>query len=680
VAIGTSCRLVSVPMCPSARLQPSGAFGEGMDHPMALAPDQHALVVAFNDTARAYPARESIVTLFQAQVDRTPEAEAVRFGRRTLNFQDLDRYSDFVAERLGAMGVRPGELVALWLDHSIEAVAAILGVLKTGAAYVPLAPGTPPERLRAILRDMAPDGSSAAPAVIAHDRLAHGLPDDVTRRLVLDLDVPLAAATGGRVRCQASPSDLAYVIFTSGSTGRPKGVMIEHRSLVNYAWWAAAEYTRGEHTTWPLFSSLAFDLTVTSIFVPLISGGRIVVYRERPGVTGTVVLDVVADRLADVVKLTPAHLAMLAQADLTGSPIRRFVVGGEDFKTRVARDVAGRLPHPVEIYNEYGPTEATVGCMIHRYDPASDHGTSVSIGRPAANSQVYVLDADRHPVPPGVVGEMYLGGDGLARGYFNQPDLTATAFVTTADPRDPDAPPVRLYKTGDLARWTIDGRMEFLGRADHQVKIGGFRIELGEIEAAISTHPDVQAAVVIVSLPPAEATGDEARGRLVAYYVADREIASEAMRAHVGHRLPDYMVPAWFVRLESLPLTTNGKVDRARLPLPVMPGVARDERPLTAIEQRVVDMWREVLGVGHVGVDDEFFAAGGHSLAAMRVLSRIRDAFDVDLPLDVMFVSPTPASVAAAIVDEHAAHVAAIAGPMPMRLQPLARPGATLTD
>jgi iturin family lipopeptide synthetase A/iturin family lipopeptide synthetase C/tyrocidine synthetase-3 len=653
----------------------SGAHGEGMDHHMTPASDQHRLVVAFNDTSRPYPAGESIVALFQAQVDRTPDAEVLRFGRRALSYQDLDRQSDHVAERLRAMGGGPGELVALHLEHSLEAVAAILGVLKVGAAYVPLASGTPPERLRAILRDMATAGSGAAPAVIVHDTLAHGVPDDMGRRLVLELDAPLPAASA-RVRHSALPSDLAYVIFTSGSTGRPKGVMIEHRSLVNYAWWAAEQYTCGERTTWPLFSSLAFDLTVTSIFVPLITGGRLVVYRERPGAAATVVLDVVADRLADVVKLTPAHLAMLAQADLTGSPIRRFVVGGEDFKTGIAREVAGRFPHPVEIYNEYGPTEATVGCMIHRYDPESDRGTSVSIGRPAANSQVYVLDADRHPVPPGVIGEMYLGGDGLARGYFRQPDLTAAAFVETADPRAPETgAPVRLYKTGDLARWTIDGRMEFLGRADDQVKIGGFRIELGEIEAALATHPAVSSAVAIVSTPAAGVSGDGARGHLVAYYVADREIPLEALRAHLARSLPDYMVPASFARLDALPLTANGKVDRARLPTPAIAAVPSNDRPRTPIEQRVVDVWREVLGVGHIGLDDDFFAVGGHSLAAMRVLSRIRDAFDVDLPLDVMFVSPTPARVATAIADEQAA----AAGSMPVaRLQPLARPRAGL--
>jgi iturin family lipopeptide synthetase A/iturin family lipopeptide synthetase C/tyrocidine synthetase-3 len=648
-----------------------------MDRHMTLALDQHAFVADFNDTSRPYPASRSIVSLFQSQVDLTPEAEALRFGTRALSYQDLDRQSDHLAERLRAMGVGSGELVALRLEHSIEAVAAILGVLKTGAAYVPLAPATPPERLRAILQHMAPAASAAGPAVVAHDTLAAGLPDDVTRRLMLHLDAPLPAGEN-RIACPASPADLAYVIFTSGSTGRPKGVMIEHRSLVNYAWWAAGEYTHGEQTTWPLFSSLAFDLTVTSIFVPLITGGRIVVYRERPGARGTVVLDVVGDRLADVIKLTPAHLALLEQADLAGSPIRRFVVGGEDFKTRIARGVTERFGRPVEMYNEYGPTEATVGCMIHRYDPDTDRGPSVPIGRPAANAQVYVLDAERRPVAPGAVGEMYLGGDGLARGYFHQPALTALSFLMTPDPCDPSAPPVRLYKTGDLARWTDDGRIEFLGRADHQVKIGGFRIELGEIEAVLATHPSVSAAVVVVRAAAARAGEDGGPGHLAAYYVAADDLPADALRAHLARALPDYMVPALFMRLDRLPLTVNGKVDRAALPDPPSTTEApTSTRPLTALEQRVVDVWRDVLGVEEVGVDDDFFALGGHSLAAMRVLSRIRDAFDVDLPLDAMFLTPTVARVAAAIADEQAAHDARLASPAPTpipRLQPLVRP------
>ena len=294
----------------------------------------------------------------------------------------------------------------------------------------------------------------------------------------------------------ASPRNLAYVIYTSGSTGKPKGVLIEHRSLVNYIWWANQKYCRGERLTWPLFSSLAFDLTVTSTFTPLISGGRIVVYREDPGMHGMVVLKIVEDGAVDIVKLTPSHLAMIKDMDLGATRIRKLIVGGEDFKTDLARDITKKFGRPVEIYNEYGPTEATVGCMIHRYDAEKDRGLSVPIGIPAANTGVYILDEHLSPVPTDVIGEMYLAGDGLARGYLNRPELTEQKFLTAKDPRQ-DGPtaqsslskPLRLYKTGDLARWKADGRIEFLGRADYQVKIGGMRIELGEIEARLLAHP-----------------------------------------------------------------------------------------------------------------------------------------------------------------------------------------------
>ena len=293
----------------------------------------------------------------------------------------------------------------------------------------------------------------------------------------------------------ATPDNVAYIIFTSGSTGTPKGVMIEHRSLVNYIWWAARMYSSGERLAWPLFSSLAFDLTVTTLFTPLITGGRIVVYRGDPGVQSMVALKVVDDNAVDIMKLTPAHLAMIRDRDLRTTRLRKFIVGGEDFKTELARDITNAISHPVEIYNEYGPTEATVGCMIHRFDIDRDRSPSVPIGVPGANAGIYVLNQALQPTPSGIIGEMFVAGDGLAKGYFNRPDLTDERFLTATDPRD-GISPLRLYKTGDLARWNSEGRLEFLGRADHQVKVGGARVELGEIEARLLKHPDIHDCAV----------------------------------------------------------------------------------------------------------------------------------------------------------------------------------------
>jgi amino acid adenylation domain-containing protein len=418
-----------------------------------------------------------------------------------------------MAAHLSSVGVGPDQLVALYMEHSIEVVCAIVGVLKTGAAYVPLDPASPKERLAFMLQDIAEGRAGTLPVVVTHSRLVGDLPSGAARTVTLDADF---LAIGGypvaKPRSPSSPNSLAYVIYTSGSTGTPKGVMIEHRSLVNYIWWANEKYCRGERLAWPLFSSLAFDLTVTSIFTPLISGGRLVVYREDPEMRGMAVFQVIEGDAVDIVKLTPAHLAMIKDMDLGATKIRKLIVGGEDFKTELARDITHTFGRAVEIYNEYGPTEATVGCMIHRYDREKDLGLSVPIGIPGANAGIYILDELLSPVPTGVIGEMYVAGAGLARGYLNRPQLTAQRFLTAEDPRQrgPVAEsavlrpaPLRLYKTGDIARWSADGRMEFLGRADHQVKVAGARIELGEIEARLLEHADVRECAVDIVNPVA---------------------------------------------------------------------------------------------------------------------------------------------------------------------------------
>jgi len=452
----------------------------------------------FNDAASPYPADKTVVELFEAQVACAPDGVAIHCGDQSLTYRELNDRANQVAAHLGARGVGVDQLVALYMDHSIEVVCAILGVLKTGAAYVPIDPASPKERLAFMLRDIAAARAGALPVLVTQSHLEGSVPRSVAR--VVMLDGGLAAIAGlpvvnpGR---PIAPDSLAYVIYTSGSTGTPKGVMIEHRSLVNYIWWAKDRYSRGERLAWPLFSSLAFDLTVTSIFTPLISGGRIVVVREDPAMPGMAIFKVIESGAVDIVKLTPAHLAMIKDMDLGATRIRKLIVGGEDFKTALAREITHNFGRPVDIYNEYGPTEATVGCMIHRYDVEKDLALSVPIGTPAANTGVYILDEQLRPVPTGVTGEMYIAGHGLARGYLNRPDLTAQKFLTTGDPRQQDpAAPLRLYESGDIARWGTDGRMEFLGRADHQVKVAGARIELGEIEARLLEHHDVRECVV----------------------------------------------------------------------------------------------------------------------------------------------------------------------------------------
>jgi amino acid adenylation domain-containing protein len=473
--------------------------------------EHQRLVVEYNNSRSPYPGDKTVIELFEAQVARTPDDDAIRLADRSLSYRELNDRANQMAAHLRTFGVGPDQLVALYMEHSIEVVCAMLGVLKTGAAYVPVDPASPKERLAFMLQDIAEGLAGAMPVLVTHSRLASSVPSGAAQVVTLDGDfASIGRYPVSNPGSSASPDRVAYVIYTSGSTGRPKGVMIEHRSLVNYIWWANEKYGRGERLAWPLFSSLAFDLTVTSIFTPLISGGRIVVHCEEPGMQGMAILRVVEDNAVDIVKLTPAHLAMIRDMNLRATRIRRLIVGGEDFKTELARDITEQFGRPVEIYNEYGPTEATVGCMIHRYDMERDRGLSVPIGVPAANAGIYILDEQLRAVPTGVIGEMHVAGDGLARGYFNRAELTAQSFLTAEDPRQngPGAHPstfrpgtLRLYKTGDLARWSVDGRMEFLGRADHQVKVGGGRIELGEIEARLLEHPDVRECVVDVVNP-----------------------------------------------------------------------------------------------------------------------------------------------------------------------------------
>src|SRR6266481_3478798 len=400
--------------------------------------EHRSLVIDYNNTTAPYPAAKTIVELFEAQVALTPNAEAIRLGNQSLNYRQLNERANQLAAQLRTMDVGLEQPVILYMEHSLEVVCAILGVLKAGAAYVPIDPAaTPKQRLSFILQDIFEgNAGGAAPLLVTQTRLLSNLPGDAAKVITLDSDfAQIAQYPALNPELEASPCNLAYVIYTSGSTGGPKGVLIEHRSLVNYIWWANRMYCQGEKLVWPLFSSLAFDLTVTSIFTPLISGGRIVVYPEDKGVHGMAVLKVLEDRAVDIVKLTPSHLAMIKEMDLGATRIRKLIVGGEDFKAELALDITKKFGRPVEIYNEYGPTEATVGCMFHRFDAEKDCGLSVPIGIPAANAGVYILDEQFGPVPAGITGEMYLAGDGLARGSLNRRELTTQKFLAANDPQ-----------------------------------------------------------------------------------------------------------------------------------------------------------------------------------------------------------------------------------------------------
>ncbi|WP_328649576.1 amino acid adenylation domain-containing protein [Amycolatopsis sp. NBC_00348] len=601
-----------------------------------LTPAERQLIVTeWNATDAGYPADRCVHELFAACAARDPGAVAVvdTDGTR-LTYGELDARANRLAHHLRGLGAGPEQRIGICVSPSVNALVGIFGILKSGAAYVPLDPGHPAERMRFMLDD------TGAEWVLVEPRTRPGLPAEYAERaIVLDADVSVAAGLpetdpGAPVRAD----NLAYVMYTSGSTGRPKGVLVAHQGLVNYLWWAIDGYGLGGASGAPMLGSIAFDLSMPNFFLPLIGGKDVTLLAADRG------HDSLRELLAapgdfSLLKITPGHLdllrGMIGEDEQLGS-VRTYVVGADEVKPETLA-AWQRIAPKSRVINEYGPTETVVGCSIYVADERFDPSVPVPIGRPIANTRMYVLDEALNPVPVGVVGELCIGGDGVARGYLGRPDITAERFVP--DPFGPG----RLYRTGDLARFRPDGDLEFLGRTDHQVKIRGYRVELGEIEARLLLLDAVSEAVVVAR---EDTPGDR---RLVAYLVADGDLTEPAVREWVAAVLPGYMLPAAFVFLPALPLSGNGKVDRRGLPAP---GGARPElaagpvRPRTPSEELVAGVWSDVLGIDEIGVYDDFFALGGHSLLATQVVSRLSRLGGAEVPLRALFADPTVADLA----------------------------------
>ncbi|MFS0723484.1 amino acid adenylation domain-containing protein [Paenibacillus sp. 1P07SE] len=627
--------------------------------PMLGEEEQQDLLAQSCGCALSLPEPAELYPLLAEQADRTPDAIALEdaSGRR-LTYAELHEQADQLAERLRLAGIGRDALVALMAGRSIDTVIAILAVLKSGAAYVPLDPAYPAARLAYMLRDCRPALVLAERA--AWQAMAAAEPSvypgtvwawDAAAGSVLDSDeLTGAMPEGDRAAASANgaagqtPDGLAYVLYTSGSTGRPKGVMVTQRGLVNYVQWAAEAYSDGRPATMPLFTSLSFDLTLTSLFVPLLTGGSILVCEEEED-TGRLLQQIVANPKVTVMKGTPAHLALLERlGELPATSLRRIIVGGEQLYAAPVERLLAAWPSELEICNEYGPTEAVVGCTLFRVRNGTPLAgdDAVPIGGPIANAALYVLDEAGQPVPPLVQGELYIGGAGVAAGYLGSPELNEARFV-----RDPYRPGHRMYRTGDLVRRLPSGALSYIGRTDDQVKVRGYRIELGEIERALTAHPDIREAVA--ALRPAEGEeGGAEHLQVVAWYTsaAEQEIPRAEWQALVAERLPVYMRPAHLIRMTEMPLTANGKLDKRALPMPERQrSAAAADAPRTALESQLSALWREQLGTD-AGREEDFFALGGHSLRAMLLTARIRETLGVELPLSELFRAPTIAAMA----------------------------------
>jgi amino acid adenylation domain-containing protein len=616
------------------------------------ADERQRMLVEWNRTGRALPEQATLHGLFEAQAARTPQALAVVQGDAVVHYAELDAQAEAVAVRLRAHGVGPGAMVGLYLERTPRMLAALLGVLKSGAAYVPLDPGFPRERIACMLED------AAAPVVIADGAIAAQLPPGAHALLrIEDILDGAASDTDPAAVASANADDTAYVLFTSGSTGRPKGVRVPHRAAVNFLASMARAPGMGADDTLCAITTLSFDIALLELMLPLTVGARVALADRATASEGDALARLLDAVDATVMQATPATWRMLLDAGWRGRPGMRLLCGGE----ALPRELADRLLGcGSELWNVYGPTETTVWSTIERVQPGEG---AISIGRPIDNTSVYVVDARMQAVPAGVPGELLIGGLGVAQGYLDRPELTAEKFI--ADPFGARAGG-RLYRTGDLARWRRDGRLDVIGRIDHQVKLRGFRIELGEIESVLLARDDVAEAVVVCR---EDRPGDK---RLVAYVVpaAGQDDATAidiaALRATARERLPEYMVPSAWMVLERMPLTPNGKVDRRALPAPEGDDAATEAyvAPVTPEEIAVAEMWADVLGKPRVGLHDNFFDLGGHSLLANQLVSRMQKRFGGDIGLRMVFEAPTVAQFAGKLLEMRLGSVdeAALAG------------------
>lgn len=595
----------------------------GVAKPPCASAEDLARIELWNRTESEYPRDLCIHQLIAAQAAASLSRIAVEFQGQKLSYEELDRRSNQLAHLLRKKGVKADVLVGLCVERSAEMLVALLGILKAGGAYVPLDPAYPADRIQYVLSD------ANAKVLITESRLLPSLPKLSAEVLCLDR-LTLERESSRAVNTEVRPENLAYVIYTSGSTGKPKGVQLEHRSVVNFLCSMQKEPGMCATDILVAVTTLSFDIAGLEMYLPLISGGRVVIASREATYDARLLSQLLSRSGATVMQATPATWRLLFESGWKGDRKLKGLVGGEALPAELAQQLTA---HCGPVWNMYGPTETTIWSSVYRV--RGNEERILAIGRPIANTALYILDENRRQVSIGKEGELYIGGEGLARGYFERPELTAEKFVP-----DPFRAGQRMYRTGDLARYREDGNVEFLGRIDHQVKIRGFRIELGEIEAVLEQHSAIRRAVVIAH----DGAGGEKK--LAAYVVPhpDSVVTSGNLSDHVRLQLPDYMIPAAFIQLAALPLTPNGKVDRKALPVPAASDFDSGQdyvAPRDAVELKLGRIWEEILGMRPVGVKTSFFDLGGRSLLAARMFMKISREFGKDLPLSLLFQAPT---------------------------------------
>lgn len=602
------------------------------DLSLLLPSERRQILLEWNKTDSAYP-NDCLHIQIERQVEKTPEAVAVEFQDQKLNYAQLNGRANQLARYLVSLGIGLDMCVGICMERSLDMVVTLLAILKAGAAYLPLDPSHPRERLAYVLKH------SGAQKVITQASLAEMLPADIASCICLDQEWPhIAGYEAHNLKSRSVPENVMYVLYTSGSTGTPKGVAVPHSALSNHMHWMKQTFRMDASVRVLQKTPFAFDASVWEFYAPLLNGGALVMARPGGHQDSAYLVKKVQEAAITMLQVVPSMLSLLV-----GEPefsqccsLHWLFSGGEPLTDELAREVNEKLSAP--LVNLYGPTEAAIDTTY--WTSHTSWSAKVSLGRAISNAKVYVLDRAGQLVPTEVPGELYIGGAGLARGYLSLPELTAQRFLP--DPFS-GAIGARLYRTGDQVQWRPDGSLEFLGRLDHQVKLGGYRIELGEIESILQQHPAVERAAVVVR----EDVGER---RLVGYLVKKPGIENlnvNEVRDHLKQRVPEYMIPSVLLVLESMPLTNSGKLDRKKLPVPSAgaqgcPYVA----PSNEIEERLCEIWSKVLGVKTIGVNDNFFELGGQSILAMQIIRRINQAFKLDLPMRSIFQESTVSGLA----------------------------------